>query len=143
MRLGAEEARELFASVRVAHLATVREDGAPHVVPICFALDGDTLLTAVDQKPKRSADLLRLRNIAAEPRVSVLADAYDDDWSKLWWARMDGIAEVTESEHAIGLLRARYLQYTDAPPEGPVIAVTATSWSGWRAWRMQAPAVTP
>lgn len=137
MQLDPQEARELFASARVARLATVREGGGPHLVPIVFALDGDCLFTAVDHKPKRTADLARLRNIAAEPRVSVLADAYDDDWSQLWWARMDGTAEVLDdgdaAEDAIGLLRARYVQYTDAPPDGPVIAITATAWSGWRA----------
>jgi PPOX class probable F420-dependent enzyme len=137
MQLDPQEARELFATARVARLATVRERGGPHLVPICFALDGDRLFTAIDHKPKRTADLARLRNIAAEPGVSVLADLYDEDWSKLWWARMDGTAEVTDDpaagEQAIGLLRARYVQYTDAPPEGPVIVVTASAWSGWRA----------
>jgi PPOX class probable F420-dependent enzyme len=137
VQLDPQEARELFGSARVARLATVRESGGPHLIPICFALDGDTLFTAVDHKPKRTADLARLRNIAAEPRVSVLADLYDEDWSQLWWARMDGMAEVTDDpaarEHAIGLLRARYVQYTDAPPDGPVVVVAATTWSGWRA----------
>jgi PPOX class probable F420-dependent enzyme len=137
MQLDAQEARDLFASVRVARLATVRETGEPHLVPITFALDGDTLYTAVDHKPKRTRDLARLRHIAAEPRVSVLADAYDEDWSRLWWARMDGTAEVLPdghaAEHAIGLLQARYVQYTDDPPEGPVVAIAAGAWSGWRA----------
>jgi PPOX class probable F420-dependent enzyme len=81
------EARLLLGSVRVARLATVRPDGAPHLVPICFALDGDTLVTAIDAKPKRPGTLARLRNIAWEPRVAVLADGWDEDWTRLWWVR--------------------------------------------------------
>jgi len=137
MQLDPQEARELFASARVR-----RSDDRVDLIPFVFAWlptpePLGRLVSAVDHKPKRTADLARLRNIAAEPRVSVLADAYDEDWSQLWWARLDGTAEVLDgggaAEDAIGLLRARYVQYTDAPPDGPVIAVTATSWSGWRA----------
>ena len=84
-------ARALFAAARVARLATVTPDGSPHVVPIVFAVDGDTIYTAVDGKPKRSRQLQRLANIAAHPRVTVLADRYDEDWSQLWWVRADGV----------------------------------------------------
>ena len=134
----AEEARALFASARVAHLATVDEEGRPHLVPITFALDGDVIRTAVDHKPKRTTRLRRLRNIAANPRVSVLADHYSDDWSELWWARADGTARVLESqapEHAeaVARLADRYEQYRERPPEGPAIAITVSRWSGWRA----------
>ena len=75
---------------RVARLATVSRDGRPHVVPICFVLDGDTLHTAVDEKPKRTRSLQRLRNIEANPNVEVLIDGYDEDWSRLWWVRLRG-----------------------------------------------------
>jgi PPOX class probable F420-dependent enzyme len=130
-----DEARARFAAARSARLATVGEDGAPHVVPICFALAGDgTLYTAVDHKPKRTANLRRLRNIAVNPNVSVLADHYEDeDWSRLWWARADGTARVLEPGHpgAIALLQARYEPYRTRPPEGPVIAVAVARWSGW------------
>jgi PPOX class probable F420-dependent enzyme len=126
----------LFASARVVRLATVRPDGTPHVVPICFALEGDTVYSAVDHKPKASRALQRLANIAAQPRVSLLADAYSEDWSALWWVRADGIAravEAGESEHdrASGLLRARYEQYEGAPAFGPVIVVRVDLWHGW------------
>jgi PPOX class probable F420-dependent enzyme len=76
-------AHELFANARVARLATLRPDGAPHLVPICFALDGDTLYTAVEHKQKRSVELQRLANISANPRVTLLADHYAEDWSTL------------------------------------------------------------
>jgi PPOX class probable F420-dependent enzyme len=125
-------ARERFASVRVARLATTGPDG-PHVVPIVFALDGDTIYHAVDHKPKRTTALKRLANLRADPRASALADAYDEDWSRLWWARADGTARILEAGHepAITLLRERYPQYRDAPPAGPVIAIDVTRWSTW------------
>jgi PPOX class probable F420-dependent enzyme len=131
-------AYELFAEARVARLATVRPDGSPHVVPICFALDGDTLYTAVDHKPKRSAELQRLTNIAANPRVTLLTDRYAEDWSTLWWVRADGtarVAEIGEPDHgrAVELLRGRYPQYRDAPALGRAIVVTVERLTGWNA----------
>lgn len=130
-----DEARSRFAAARVARLATVAPDGRPHVVPVCFAVVGDRVVTAVDHKPKRTAQLQRLRNIAANPAVSLLADAYDEDWTTLWWARVDGAARELEAGHpeAVAALVARYPQYADRPPAGPVIEVAVTRWSGWEA----------
>jgi len=92
-------ARDLFTGASVARLATVRPDGRPHLVPIVFAVAGDVIVTAVDEvKPKRTRALARLANIAAEPRVSVLADHYDEDWTRLWWVRADGTATVVGSD---------------------------------------------
>jgi len=136
MRLTAEDARALLAEQRVARLATVRPDGSPHLVAICFACSADTIYSAVDSKPKRTPQLARLANIAAEPRVAILADHYEDDWRRLWWVRVDGRARVAddpaERERALELLTARYPQYRDQPPQGPVLAVHAERWSGWR-----------
>ncbi len=135
----ASQAREQFASARVARLATVDEHGRPHLVPIVFALDSERVYHAVDHKPKRTTALRRLDNIAANPSVSLLADEYDDDdWTRLWWVRADGIARVLqpgcdESGSAIALLRDRYAQYRDAPPSGPVVAIDVERWTGWRA----------
>jgi PPOX class probable F420-dependent enzyme len=130
-----EEARERFATARVARLATADGEGKPHIVPLVFALDGDTIYSAVDPKPKRTQDLKRLRNVAANPQVSLLADHYvDDDWDALWWVRADGIGRVHEHlPGAAELLRARYAQYTDAPPDGPVLEIQVRRWSGWAA----------
>jgi PPOX class probable F420-dependent enzyme len=133
-----DSACQLLASARVARLATVRPAGSPHIVPICFALAGDTLYTAVDHKPKRSPALQRLENIAAHPAVSLLADHYDEDWSQLWWARADGLARIADpgsDDHAraVELLRARYPQYRDAPELGRAIVVEISRFSGWRA----------
>jgi PPOX class probable F420-dependent enzyme len=125
------EARQRFAAARVARLATA----GPHMVPITFAIEGDIVFTAVDHKPKRTMALKRLANIAHDPRVSLLADDYSEDWSALWWARADGTAVVHEEglPHAVELLRRRYAQYADRPPEGPVIEVHVERWSGWAA----------
>lgn len=137
MRLGDSEARELFGSARVARLATVGPDAAPHLVPVTFAVEGDLIFTAVDFKPKSTRRLQRLRNLADNPRTAVLADSYSEDWAALWWVRVDGCAEVlTDSDamrHPIDVLVARYEQYQARRPAGPVIAIRAARWSGWSA----------
>jgi PPOX class probable F420-dependent enzyme len=137
VRLDPAEARALFATAPVARLATVRADGSPHLVPVCFALAGEAIYTAVDHKPKSTSALARLRHIAAEPRVALLADRYDEDWSRLWWVRVDGDAAVVSSprerERALAALADAYPQYAARPPQGPVIGVQPRGWQGWRA----------
>ncbi len=135
-----DEARALLASARVARLATADAEGRPHLVPITFAVDGDDIVTAVDHKPKRTSRLRRLANIEANPRVSVLADHYEDDWSRLWWARADGLARVVdppvaEHERAVSRLAGRYPQYEERRPSDAVILISVSRWSGWRAAR--------
>jgi len=135
MRLSGPEARHRLASSRVARLATASADGQPHIVAITFVADGDVIYTAVDHKPKTTANLRRLRNIAENPKVSLLADHYSDDWTTLWWARADGRAAILAGPDEMGaplaLLAARYPQYQADPPGGPVVAITVTSWTGW------------
>ena len=118
---------------RVARLATVDPRGRPHVVPISFALDGDTLYTAVDEKPKRTRELQRLRNIQANPQVEVLIDHYEDDWSRLWWVRLRGTARIVDDRRAMELLAAKYPQYRERIPAGPVIAVSIEERIEWTA----------
>ena len=118
---------------RVARLATVGADGRPHVVPVCFALDGDVLYTAVDEKPKSTRRLRRLANIEANPQVELVVDHWDEDWSRLWWVRLAGRAEIVErDERALELLQAKYPQYREAPPAGPFVVVTIERRSEWR-----------
>jgi PPOX class probable F420-dependent enzyme len=121
----------------VARLATTDPDGRPHLVPIVFALDGDTLYSAVDRKPKRSTTLRRIENARARPDVTVLVDHYDDDWSLLWWIRLRGRARVLdggdERARALELLREKYPQYRSEPPDGPVLAVDVTEVREWAA----------
>lgn len=130
--------RDLVAAARVARLATVRPDGTPHVVPITFVCTGHEIVTAVDAKPKTTTSLQRLRNIRANPAVSVLIDHYDDDWDRLWWARADGRARVEEPAgvtDALRLLATKYRQYRREPPGGPAVVVTVDRWRGWSAMR--------
>lgn len=130
MRLDPAEARARFVAARVARLATVSADGQPHLVPVTFAVSGDEIVFAVDHKPKSTHALRRLANIAANPAVTFLADAYDEDWTRLWWARADGTATV-EEPGPVPLLVAKYPQYAERPPEGPVVRTRVTRWSGW------------
>ncbi len=129
--------RAWFARSPVAHLATVTSDGAPHLVPVVFAVDRDVIFTAVDAKPKTTQRLRRLANIEHNPAVSLLVDHYAEDWAQLWWVRVDGTATVAADGDALRtgyrLLRAKYPQYQSVPLNGPVIAVSATRWSGWHA----------
>ncbi len=150
VRLDADTCRSRFAAARHAYLATADGDGVPQLVPVTFALvntvvgtppgtpaeaPADEIVVAVDHKPKTTPDLKRLRNIAENPRVALLADRYDNDWTHLWWVRADGVAVV---EHdggpraaALDALAERYPQYRERRPGGPVIRVRVTRWSGW------------
>jgi PPOX class probable F420-dependent enzyme len=131
------EMRHRIKTVMVARLATVGRDGRPHVVPITFAPADGSLYFAVDQKPKRTRNLQRLRNIVANPGVSVLVDHYEDDWSSLWWVRVDGTARIVEEgpefDEAISLLTARYEQYRSNRPAGPVVEIKVERMTGWSA----------
>jgi PPOX class probable F420-dependent enzyme len=133
----AAEAFRLMASVPVATLATLRPDGSPHLVPIVFAVSGERIITAIDGKPKQQVTPGRLLNIGADPRVCILVHHYDDDWSRLWWVRIDGTARVLDEgdEHSQSLtaLRERYPQYQTTPLPGPVIVVDPAAVIGWSA----------
>ncbi|MGY4969354.1 TIGR03668 family PPOX class F420-dependent oxidoreductase [Streptomyces nigrescens] len=135
MNLGPEDARQRFVASPVARLATASASGTPHLVPVTFAAEDDALYFAVDHKPKSTWDLRRLRNIRENDHVTALVDQYDDDWSHLWWVRADGHAEVIEDDgrrrHPIALLQAKYVQYREQPPQGPVVAIRVARWSGW------------
>ena len=133
----APDVRERFAAAPVAVLSTVAPDGAPHVVPIVFAVAADVLYTAVDAKRKSTHRLRRLANIAANPRVSLLVDHYDADWTQLWWIRADGVATVHQGGEAMAAgyaaLRHKYLQYERVALDGPVVTIQVTHWASWQA----------
>ena len=105
------------------------------MVPCCFVLDGDRIYTAVDGKPKSTLALRRLDNVRACGDVTLLVDAYDADWADLWWVRVDGTAQIWESgsrrAHALAALAAKYRQYRESEPPGPVVAVDITGWRWW------------
>lgn len=126
----------------VARLATVRPDGTPHVVPITFACWGNVLVTSVDSKPKQSSQLQRLRNLGANPTVSLLVDHYDVDWTQLWWIRVDGIAHIVGAAATAGTpafvdvsraLAAKYPQYRSGQvvASGPAIVIRPRRWVSW------------
>jgi PPOX class probable F420-dependent enzyme len=126
-----------LTAARVARLATIDPDGRPHLVPIVFVVDGDTLYSAVDHKPKRSRRLRRIENARARPDVTLLVDHYEDDWRRLWWIRLRGHARVldggAEREQALDLLAGKYEQYRAQRPDGPVLAVDITEVRDWSA----------
>jgi PPOX class probable F420-dependent enzyme len=126
-----------LTGARVARLATADPDGRPHLVPIVFVVDGDTLYSAVDHKPKRSRTLRRIENARARPDVTVLVDHYEDDWRRLWWIRLRGRARVLDSgqerERALELLAEKYEQYQAQRPDGPVLAVDIIEVRDWSA----------
>jgi PPOX class probable F420-dependent enzyme len=133
------EQRAFLQTARTAILATVAPDGAPRLVPICFVLDGDRVVSALDEKPKRTADprdLARVRDILARPRVSLLVHRWDEDWSRLAWVRLHGIATLIEPGlvplGVVEELRAKYPQYEDhAIDRRPLLSVGIDRVSSW------------
>jgi PPOX class probable F420-dependent enzyme len=124
-------AAERVAAARVGRLATVTPGGRPHIVPVCFAVHDGDIVTAVDQKPKTTRALQRLENVRATGRASLLVDHYEEDWARIWWVRVDGAAEVVDSEAAIDTLARKYEQYRANRPEGPVIVLHPGEWRSW------------
>jgi len=132
-----ERERQFVSSRKVGHLATADRRGAPHVVPVCFALEGEALYITIDEKPKRAdVPLKRLRNIAENPSAAVVVDRYDDDWKRLGWVMLRGRAEIltdgAEHARAQDALRARYPQLNDMQIGSlPVIAVRVERVTSW------------
>jgi coenzyme F420-0:L-glutamate ligase/coenzyme F420-1:gamma-L-glutamate ligase len=132
--------RRFLTAARVARLATVDASGNPHVIPVCFAVVGDRLFTPLDQKPKRvdPVELLRVRNVARHPAVSLIVDRWSEDWSQLAWLQVRADAFLLDAggpEHAeaVAALRARYVQYMDMPlDELPMLCLTPRRIISWR-----------
>ena len=133
--MDAEQMRQRVIEARSGVLSTITGEGRPHAVPCCFVLHGDVVYSAVDAKPKSTLALRRLDNLAAQPAACLLVDYYDDDWSQLWWVRVDGtgrvLADGDERDHALDLLATKYPQYRATRPPGPVIAIDISAWRGW------------
>ncbi|MBF9069397.1 TIGR03668 family PPOX class F420-dependent oxidoreductase [Streptacidiphilus fuscans] len=136
MRLTSEECRSRLERARSARLATASAAGAPHLVPITFVCERDRLYFAIDHKPKSASELRRLANIRENPQVSVLVDHYDEDWTQLWWVRVDGHAEIgehgPERERALDLLAAKYRAYRETRPEGALVTIAIEHITGWQ-----------
>jgi PPOX class probable F420-dependent enzyme len=136
VRLDEQTCRDRVTAARVGYLATTGADHQPHVVPVTFAVIDDRIVTAVDQKPKSTTALRRLRNIAENPLVAVLCDHYDEDWRRLWWVRADGVGRTVDDDAtrdvALRALTSKYPQYRDDPPRGAILLVMIGSWTGWQ-----------
>ena len=132
-----DEARRRVAEARVGRLASIDANGQPHVVPICFAVADDQIVSVVDHKQKRTLALRRLDNVRRNPAVQLVVDHYDDDWSLLWWVRISGDGRVvdrgTERDNAIDLLTQKYPQYRERRPEGAVLLIDITDVTSWQA----------
>jgi len=128
-------ARRRLADAKTGYLATLTVELRPHIVPCCFALKANTLYSAVDAKPKRTPDLRRVQNLRANASCSLLVDHYDEDWTTLWWIRIDGSGRVVENmdEWSVAreLLAGKYEQYRTTPPPGPVLAIEIERWRTW------------
>lgn len=137
MELSESQAHMLEQS-RTGHLATADASGAPHVIPICYAFDGESLYSVLDQKPKRTAlaRLRRVRNIQANSKVALVVDHYEEDWTRLGYVLVSGTAELlevgSERAEAVELLRRKYSQYRDMDiAENPVIKITPHKYIAW------------
>lgn len=130
------EAIAALAGSRVARLATTTPGGRPHIVPVTLALCNDAIVTMVDHKPKTTRRLQRLVNLEHDPRAGVLADHYSEDWSELWWVRVDGRAGLHLGDRAWDEARValaeKYPQYRDQRPEGHAIVVSIDDVSWWQ-----------
>ena len=134
-----DAARELLENARVAHLATADQYARPHAVPIVFVWREGILYTPLDRKPKREDDwhaLRRVRNIETNGRVAIVVDRYDEDWSRLAWVMVEGVATILERgearDSAAALLLAKYAQYETLPLDGrPIVRVEIERASEW------------
>ena len=137
------EARQFLEAHRVGHLATTGADGAPHVIPVCYALDDGALYFVADEKPKRrpARELRRLRNLRENPRAALVVDEWDEDWTRLAWVLVRGPARIVEEpgahRAALARLRARYPQYDamalDDPDRNPIVRIDPERVKFWRA----------
>lgn len=144
MTFSDEAVAEILERWPIARLALLDDAGEPRQLPIVFAPKDGALWSPVDGKPKRSADLARLRLLAQRPRVSLLLDEYADDWSRLWWLELHGRAEVVRAESEAdarvaapaAALRAKYPQYAATPlflGAPTLIRIAIESARGWAA----------
>lgn len=130
------EALSRLETGRVGRLSTIRPDGLPHVVPITYASLGEAVVTMIDHKPKTTMRLQRLVNVEANPMVSLVVDHWSEEWTELWWVRVDGTGLVHRDDdvwrEARMVLVAKYPQYRERPPEGPAIVISIDHLSSWQ-----------
>jgi PPOX class probable F420-dependent enzyme len=131
-----EWARELLATERVARLAYLDDDDRPRVLPVTFAVSGDAVWSAIDEKPKRTPEPARLRHLRRSPEAALLVDVYDDDWTQLAWVQLLGrvdVVPVEASPEAMAALAAKYEPYAHRAPPGPLLRLGVERTLHWRA----------
>jgi PPOX class probable F420-dependent enzyme len=126
----------LLRQARVGRLGLIDDEGAPRVLPVTFAVAEGRIWTAIDQKPKRAKEPARLRFLRRDPRVALTVDRYSDDWDELAWVQVLGtvrILDVNEGPAGLEALRAKYEQYREEAPPGPLLALDPQRYLWWRA----------
>ena len=126
-------ARDLLAQARVARLALLDEEDLPRVLPVTFAVFEGAVWSAIDQKPKRSAEPARVRRLRRRPAAALLVDHYEDDWSRLAWVELRGPVSVEPLGPALEALAAKYPQYASEPPPGPLLRLAPRRFACWKA----------
>jgi len=131
--------RAKLETARIARLATLDSELRPHMVPVCFVLEGAVFYSAIDRKPKRVApgQLTRVRNVQETPHVALLVDEYTEDWTQLWYVLVRGeaamVSDESERARALERLRAKYPQYGAnlLPADAPVLRITPARVTAW------------
>ena len=129
-------ANNLLETERVGRLGLLDDEGAPRVLPVTFAVAGGAIWSAIDEKPKGAGEPARLRFLRRDPRAALTVDRYSDDWDQLAWVQVLGtvrILDVSEATDGLAALSAKYRQYRDRPPPGPVLELTPRRYVWWRA----------
>jgi PPOX class probable F420-dependent enzyme len=125
-------ALSLLDTARVGHLALLDEEDLPRVLVVTFAVFEGALWSAIDQKPKRTPEPARVRRLRRRPEASLLVDRYDDDWSTLAWVELRGRVSVEPLGPALEALTAKYPQYVDQRPQGPLLRLAPQRFACWR-----------
>ena len=126
-------ALEMFEEARVARLGLLDEEDRPRVLPVTFVPFEDALWSAIDHKPKRPGEPARVRRLRRRPEATLLVDRYYDDWSRLAWVEVRGRVSVEPLGPALNALAAKYPQYVDEPPQGPLLRLAPERFACWRA----------
>jgi PPOX class probable F420-dependent enzyme len=126
-------ARDLLDEARVARLALLDESDLPRVLPVTFVAWEGAVWSAIDRKPKRAGEPARVRRLRRRPEAALLVDRYEDDWSRLAWVELRGRVSVEPLGPAVDALAAKYPQYFDEPPQGPLLRLEPERFAWWRA----------
>jgi PPOX class probable F420-dependent enzyme len=129
-------AHELLVDTRVGRLGLLDDEGRPRVLPVTFAVADGEIWSAIDQKPKSSSKPARVRYLRRDPRAALMVDRYSDDWDELAWVQVLGrvrIVEMAEGPAGLAALTAKYEQYREESPPGPLLALEPERCLSWRA----------